>query len=159
MRKFIVAALVIAAPASVGQTASDPASNGFQFRPYSEVDTVLAKPQPGRTLSTAMVSDHHDKGYYVEFVRRFNSDNDAEVHTEWADQITIVGGEGVLTYGGTVSNPRKMSATEIRGDGQVGATTKKLSAGDYMLIPPGLPHTFDAARGKTLTYVIFKVRP
>jgi quercetin dioxygenase-like cupin family protein len=36
--------------------------------------------------------------------------------------------------------------------------TKKLQPGDFVVIPAGEAHEFEAGPGKTLTYVIFKVR-
>ena len=47
---------------------------------------------------------------------------------------------------------------ELRGGTQVGATTQALHPGDFVLIPAGSAHKFDAAPGKTLTYVVAKAR-
>jgi mannose-6-phosphate isomerase-like protein (cupin superfamily) len=72
--------------------------------------------------------------------------------------VTIVSGEGTLAYGGTIEHPNVGAGGEVRGGNQVGAKTQALKPGDFVLIPAGLPHTFNAAPGKTLTYAVFKSR-
>jgi uncharacterized RmlC-like cupin family protein len=81
-----------------------------------------------------------------------------ELHPHWIDQITILSGEGVVTYGGSITGGNVAPNGEVRGGTQVGAQTRKLGPGDFVLIPAGLPHTFDAAPGKTLSYVVAKAR-
>jgi mannose-6-phosphate isomerase-like protein (cupin superfamily) len=81
-----------------------------------------------------------------------------EVHRNWIDQVTILEGEGTLTYGGTISNPQTRSNGDVRGGEQVGAKTQALHPGDFVLVPAGMPHTFAAAPGKSLSYVVYKAR-
>jgi quercetin dioxygenase-like cupin family protein len=47
---------------------------------------------------------------------------------------------------------------EVRRGNQVVAKTHALHPGDFVLIPAGLPHTFNAAPGKSVTYVVYKTR-
>ena len=81
-----------------------------------------------------------------------------EMHPHWIDQVTVVSGEGTLTYGGTIESPNVGAGGEVRGGNQVGAKTQVLHEGDFVLIPAGLPHTFNAAPGKTITYAVYKAR-
>ena len=81
-----------------------------------------------------------------------------EQHTHSIDQITILAGEGVLTYGGTIPGAVPNAMGEYRGESQVGGKTQALHPGDFVLIPAGMPHKFDAAPGKTLYYVVSKAR-
>jgi quercetin dioxygenase-like cupin family protein len=81
-----------------------------------------------------------------------------ERHPHWVDQVTITAGEGTVAYGGTIKNPNTAPNGEVRGGEQVGAKTQTLKAGDFVLIPAGLPHMFNAAPGKTLSYVVYKAR-
>jgi len=153
----ITAALLIASPA-LAQQSLPPGPDGFKFLESSAISRLLANPQPGHVFGTARVSDHPDKGYYVEYVKRLDHGNEVEVHPAWIDQIAVIGGAGTLTIGGKVTNPRTGAGGEIRGDSQIGGVTRKLAVGDFILIPAGEPHKFVATPGKSLIYVIFKVR-
>lgn len=158
MRLLLIGSLLFAT-AGLAQPQGQPsAPDEFKFLSPQELDQLLAKPQPGRVFGTTIVSNHHDKGYYVEFVKRQDHGNEVEVHPAWIDQIAILSGEGTMTYGGTLTKPRTEAGGEVRGESQIGAVTKALQPGDFILIPAGQPHKFDAAPGKTLTYALFKVR-
>jgi mannose-6-phosphate isomerase-like protein (cupin superfamily) len=122
----------------------------------SEIDKLVSKPEPGRVYGATFANDHEN--YYVEFVKRQDHGNSVEQHPHWIDQIAILSGEGVLTYGGTVSGGTTAPNGELRGGTQAGAKTQALHPGDFVLIPAGLPHKFDAASGKMMTYVVYKAR-
>ena len=102
------------------------------------------------------MNDHEN--YYIEFVKRLDHGNMPELHPHWVDQITITAGEGIVTYGGTLTGGEMAAGGEMRGGTITGAQTRKLGVGDFVLIPAGMPHKFDAAPGKTLTYVVSKAR-
>jgi quercetin dioxygenase-like cupin family protein len=46
----------------------------------------------------------------------------------------------------------------MRANAQTGGTVRALHPGDFVLIPAGMPHKFDAAPGRELNYVVFKAR-
>jgi quercetin dioxygenase-like cupin family protein len=64
----------------------------------------------------------------------------------------------VLTYGGTLNNATEAGPGEMRANAQTGGTVRALHPGDFVLIPAGMPHKFDAAPGRELNYVVFKAR-
>lgn len=144
--------LPAAAQTSLRATPADP----FIFKPAAEIDAAISKPEAGRAYGAAFMNDHEN--YYIEFVKRLDHGNSVELHPHWVDQITIIAGEGTLTYGGTVQGGTTAPNGEVRGGMQVGAQTRKLGPGDFMLIPAGQAHKFDAAPGKTITYVVAKAR-
>ena len=102
------------------------------------------------------MNDHEN--YYVEFVKRLDHGNMVEQHPHWIDQITIMAGEGTLTYGGTIEGGQVAATGEVRGGTSGRRQDPQAGMGDFVLIPAGLPHKFDAAPGKTLTYVVSKAR-
>lgn len=156
MRLLTVAALLLAVPA-VAQTPMHAATpDGFKFMSHQDIDKAVSKPEPGRVYGATFMNDHEN--YYVEFVKRLDHGNMVELHPHWIDQITIVSGEGWVAYGGTIANANAAPNGEVRGGTQVGAQTRKLEPGDFVLIPAGLPHTFTAVPGKTLSYVVYKAR-
>jgi quercetin dioxygenase-like cupin family protein len=156
MRFLIAAALLLATPALAQTTLRGTAPDGFLFKSQPEIDKLVSKPEPGRVYGATFMNDHEN--YYTEFVKRLDHGNSVERHPHWIDQITILSGEGVLTYGGTVNGGTTAPNGELRGGTQAGAKTQVLHPGDFVLIPAGLPHKFDAASGKTMTYVVYKAR-
>jgi mannose-6-phosphate isomerase-like protein (cupin superfamily) len=154
MRLLIAAALLLATPAlaQIRATAPDP----YIFKSAKEIDALISKPEAGRVYGAAFMTDHEN--HYIEFVKRVDHGNSVELHPHWIDQITIISGEGTLTFGGKVEGGTTAPNGELRGGTQVGATTQKLAPGDFVLIPAGAAHKFDAAPGKTITYVVSKAR-
>jgi mannose-6-phosphate isomerase-like protein (cupin superfamily) len=156
MRLLIAAALLLATPVLAQTPLRATAPDGFKFMSQAEIDKLVSTPEPGRVYGATFMNDHEN--YYVEFVKRLDHGNMVELHPHWIDQITILSGEGVVTYGGSITGGNVGAGGEVRGGTQVGAQTRKLGPGDFILIPAGLPHTFDAAPGKTLSYVVYKAR-
>jgi mannose-6-phosphate isomerase-like protein (cupin superfamily) len=156
MRCAILLALLLATPAFAQAPIRATPPDGFKFMTGAEIDALVSKPDPGRVYGATFANDHEN--YFVEFVKRLDHGNAVELHPHWIDQITILSGEGVLNYGGTLTGGETAANGEVRGGTINGASTKKLGPGDFVLIPAGLAHKFDAAPGKTLTYAVFKAR-
>jgi len=148
------AALMLAVPAyaQIRANAPDP----YIFKSAAEIDAAISKPEVGRAYGATFVTDHEN--HYIEFVKRLDHGNSVELHPHWIDQITIIAGEGTLTFGGKVEGGTTAANGELRGGTQVGAISQKLAPGDFLLIPAGSAHKFDAAPGKTITYVVSKAR-
>lgn len=160
MRLLIAAALLAAVPA-LAQTSpqSSPKNtppDGYIFKSAGEIDKAISKPEAGRAYGATFMNDHEN--YYIEFVKRLDHGNMVELHPHWVDQITIIAGEGTLTFGGKIEGGNVAANGEVRGGTQVGATTQALHPGDFVLIPAGSAHKFDAAPGKTMTYQVSKAR-
>jgi len=151
---FAICAVTVPALAQSSIRATPP--DGFIFKPAADIDALVSKPEPGRVYGATILNDHEN--YYVEFVKRLDHGNSVELHPHWVDQITIIAGEGRLTFGGKVEGGTVAANGEVRGGTQVGATVRTVKPGDFMLIPAGSAHKFDAAPGKTLTYAVFKAR-
>jgi hypothetical protein len=153
---LVVAALSLTLPAFAQTTLRGTPSDGFKFVSHDELAKTLMTPEPNQVYSATFMNDHEN--YYVEFVKRLDHGNMVEQHANWIDQITILSGEGVVTYGGVLTDSKQTAAGEMRGGTQKDASTRTLHPGDFVLIPAGLPHKFDAAPGKELNYVVFKAR-
>jgi quercetin dioxygenase-like cupin family protein len=162
--RFLLAAFAVLTVPAMAQTpagapAPPPTLRGTPAEPYTFISAEeVAKRafRPGPVNST-VVSDH--EGYFVEFVKRGDSGNSTEAHMHWIDYITILAGEGTLTYGGAVTNPTTTNPDEPRGTAPMtGGTVQRLRPGDFLVIPAGLWHSFSATPGNTLNYVIFKMK-
>jgi quercetin dioxygenase-like cupin family protein len=155
-----VAPGAIAQPAPAATTTTAPATMRGkppeEFKFMTQADVAKAAFRPGPVNST-VVSDHEN--YWIEFVKRSDTGNRVEAHNHWVDYITVLAGEGTLTYGGTVANPNMTNPNEPRGETTMtGGTTILLHPGDYLVLPAGMWHIFGGTPGKTLSYVIFKAR-
>lgn len=80
----------------------------------------------------------------------------AEVHTIEADVWYVVDGGCVLVVGGTEISGKEESPGQIRGTGITGGTEYKLGKGDFMRIPPGVPHWVKTIEGGELVYIVVK---
>jgi quercetin dioxygenase-like cupin family protein len=130
--------------------------DSYKFLSHDELARMLTTPEAGRTYSASVINDH--EYYYSEFVKRLDHGNMVEQHGHWVDQITILSGSGTLTYGGVIPGAAPNAAGEVRGASQTDGKTRTLQPGDFFIIPAGMPHKIDAAKGQTRNYVVFKAR-
>jgi uncharacterized protein GlcG (DUF336 family)/mannose-6-phosphate isomerase-like protein (cupin superfamily) len=81
-----------------------------------------------------------------------------EVHTLDTDIIYVVQGSATLVTGGTPVDAKTIAPNEIRGTGLTGTSeTRRISQGDVIIVPNGVPHWFKEVEG-TLLYYVVKVR-
>lgn len=151
MRRLFVA--LIAAPLF----AQDPA--GFAMWRASEV-TDRAKPAKADATGMAGGGLGSLAGYQAIVVRRDRT-GEAESHEKFADVMIVTDGEAVLKIGGQVVETRPNAAGEIRGkalaDGATKVSEKKISPGDIIHLPAGLPHWVVVPDGKQITYFLLKL--
>jgi mannose-6-phosphate isomerase-like protein (cupin superfamily) len=80
----------------------------------------------------------------------------AETHTTEADVWYVLDGGCVRVVGGTTIGGKEETPGQIRGTGITGGTEYKLSKGDFMRIPPGVPHWVKKIEGGELVYFVVK---
>ena len=80
----------------------------------------------------------------------------AEAHTTEADVWYVIDGGCVLTVGGSVVDGKEVQPGQIHGSGISGGTDYKLGKGDFMRIPPGVPHWVKKIEGGELVYIVVK---
>lgn len=84
--------------------------------------------------------------------RRMAGPNNASVHTAEGDKqdvtevYEIVDGAGTFVTGGTILNPADRTA------GIKGGESRRVSKGDFIIIPAGTPHWFSSIEG-SITYL------
>jgi mannose-6-phosphate isomerase-like protein (cupin superfamily) len=71
-------------------------------------------------------------------------------HNDIAEVYIIANGAGIWRVGGELENPKvdditRRSVKEVRGPGAIGVlkgyTNQRISAGDILIVPPGVPHS------------------
>jgi len=156
LKTFTVAALLAAMPAAAQTPLRATPPDSFKFLSAQELDQALMTPERGRVYSGHVINDHED--YWVEFMKRMDHGNVVEFHAHWIDYITVLSGEGSVTYGGTLTGAGPEVNGETRGGELSGPTVQPLKPGDYIQIPAGVPHIINAAPGQELKFVLFKHR-
>jgi mannose-6-phosphate isomerase-like protein (cupin superfamily) len=143
-------ALALGQTQTVGQsnnpTGSPMASDSVKY--YSKAD-LAASFAKGGTLTS-------ESNYKVMTAHRAESGN-VEVHRSYTDVFYIVQGSTNIVTGGKVIGETTANPDEPRGDSIEGGETRHLSAGDALVIPPGVPHWMKDVEG-TLLYFVVKVK-
>lgn len=79
-----------------------------------------------------------------------------EVHVKERDVFYVVDGEATVVAGGKLVNARETRAGQMTGTSIEGGETYRLSKGDVMTIPAGVPHWFKETSG--ISYFVVKVK-
>lgn len=126
---------------------SDPAPLGAATISHFTASEVAAAFAAGKPLTESA-------GLKVHASRRTQA-GEAEVHTLDTDVFYLLDGEAVIVLGGTVTSPREVTPTEIRGAAIEGGERHPLRKGDVLVIPAGTPHWFqEIVQGPVLYYTV-----
>jgi glc operon protein GlcG len=128
----------------VGGTPMMKATNNATFIDANRVAAAFSKGMP--LLETA--------GYKVHASRRVEP-GQAEVHTLDTDVIYVVDGSATLVTGGKAIDAKEIAPNEIRGSKIEGGQEHRITKGDVIVIPNGVPHQFIAVIGE-LHYFVCK---
>jgi mannose-6-phosphate isomerase-like protein (cupin superfamily) len=71
----------------------------------------------------------------------------ASIHEKEAEMFFVVEGSGTLVTGGKLREERRTNPENLSGSGIDGGTRKKVSKGDYIMVPEGVPHWFGEIDG------------
>jgi mannose-6-phosphate isomerase-like protein (cupin superfamily) len=113
-------------------SASNGRANGAAYFPGAEVREKFAT--GGLLLDT--------QGYKIDAGRR-DAPGGPELHEREVDVMRVVGGSATIVTGG-----------EIRGDRIEGGEERRLSEGDVLAIPSGVPHQFVEVSDPFLYFVV-----
>ena len=125
--------------------------------------TPVAIQQREEVLTKSVAPDHSSRETLADYGdHRFrllyrNADGLPEQHDKIVDVVMVHSGEGALMMGGTMSGKKGSAETgEYLGTALTGGQLHPLAAGDIVHIPAGIPHSFQVAAGKHITYVLLK---
>jgi uncharacterized RmlC-like cupin family protein len=140
------------APATPRQ-ATLPGKGGIEFYPAAALSRIGDELAKGAT--TARTVGAHQNFHYVE-ARRAAS-GVPEVHDRWTDVTIVQAGRATLLSGGRVEGGRDATPGEYRGGTIVNGDARAIAPGDLFIIPAGVPHQFQLARGDSVRYLTIKV--
>jgi uncharacterized RmlC-like cupin family protein len=98
-----------------------------------------------------------DLGTHKFEILRRDGSGAGELHQNWTDVFVVQGGEATILYGGTIENAKDTGNGEIRGPKHVGGKSQKVTAGDVLVMPPGVAHQTIVEPGKHFFVMIVKV--
>jgi mannose-6-phosphate isomerase-like protein (cupin superfamily) len=155
---LLVIAFAAAAAAS-GDGATPPEQQG------AAAPAVIhpASPTTVTIIPNTNVADAFKKGvpmletgeYKINAGRRDGA-GPVEVHLRDSDIFYILEGSATFITGGTVQEGKTTAPNEIRGTSISGGETHKVSKGDVVVIPHGVPHWFKEISQAPLLYFVVK---
>jgi glc operon protein GlcG len=78
----------------------------------------------------------------------------AEIHKRETDVVYVLEGTATLVTGGTAVDPKVTAPGEIRGTAIKGGKVQRLTKGDVIVIPRGVPHWFKEVDAPFLYFVV-----
>lgn len=77
-----------------------------------------------------------------------------EIHTKDTDIFHVLEGSATFVTGGKATEPRAIAPDEIRGKEIQGGESRRVTKGDVIVVPNGVPHWFKQVDGPLLYYVV-----
>jgi quercetin dioxygenase-like cupin family protein len=143
MKPKTIVALLAPALVIMAVVAAQPEKTGVIHLDHEKVAAVFAKGGP--LLAT--------NNFKVQAGRRTEA-GEAEIHDHDTDIFYIVEGSATFVTGGKPVDTRTVSPGETRAKSIAGGTEQKLTKGDIIMIPTGVPHWFKEVTGPFLYYVV-----
>ncbi len=94
--------------------------------------------------------------YKFEILRR-DASGAGELHQNWTDVFVVQQGEATILYGGEIEDAKETTGGEIRGPRMLAGKSQKVSAGDVIVVPPGVAHQTIVEPGKSFLTLIVKI--
>jgi quercetin dioxygenase-like cupin family protein len=150
MKRFLLAAaLLCAAAPGFGQAPPSPPL----YASAADVERLTAKAKAEhKGDDTNTVEVLAKVGTYPVQLEYRTGATPPSVHTAQAELIYVTDGGCTFVMGGTLVNP-KQNGTNLSGTGVTGGTPRKLSKGDYILVPAGTPHWITAVQDGRLVMI------
>jgi mannose-6-phosphate isomerase-like protein (cupin superfamily) len=95
-----------------------------------------------------------ENGNYKVHASRREAPGEAEVHEHETDVFYVLEGAATFVTGGSIVDPRIVAPGEIRGSAIRGGESRRLTAGDVVVIPRGVPHWFKESDNPFLYFVV-----
>ena len=118
--------------------------------------TLKGRQTEKKTLSASEILS--DLGNHKFEILRRDGSGAGELHQNWTDVFIVQAGEGTILYGGSIEDAKDTGNGEIRGPRHVGGKAQKVTAGDVLVMPPGVAHQTIVEPGKSFFVLIVKVQ-
>ena len=141
---------------------------------FEDIQAVLkqeiadGKPVDDRSIRVVNAGGHN-VGIGIVYRLAPGSQGLSALHDKVTEVYYMIEGAGTLVTGGTLVNPKRRQGTNavvaqingpgVSGDAIQGGVTRRIKAGDMVIIPAGTPHWWTKVEGKSMTYVVVRVDP
>ena len=150
MRAFAPAiAFVLASSSGFAQAPATPPAPKL-FASAADVTALIAKAKQERKPDQANFAQPIVQlaPYNANLEYRVAGINaNASVHEREAEMFFVVEGAGTLVTGGKLKEERRTNPENLSGTGIDGGTRRRVSKGDYIMVPEGVPHWFGEIDG------------
>jgi quercetin dioxygenase-like cupin family protein len=124
------------------------ADSGVKYVDHEKVTAALAKGGPLVAAPDLLVSaSHREKAGQVE------------VHDKETDVIYVVEGDATFVTGGAMLGGKVTKAGQSLGTDIKGGDTHRLTKGDVIVVPAGVPHWFKEVPQSISYYVVKVLKP
>ena len=131
----LLAASIFAQPSALSQESSE-----AKFVTSEELAALVAKQPSERNTSSPLL---RLAPYAVNMEHRVTSQR-ASVHEKDAELFYVLDGAGTIVTGGKLVGEKRSNAANLSGTSIEGGVSRRLSKGDFVLVPEGVPHQFPA---------------
>jgi len=118
----------------------------------AELEAALAK--LGTDRPNASVPVFRLAPYAVNIEHRANQPQTASIHDNEAEMFIVIDGSATFVTGGKVVGETRNGAN-VSGKSIEGGTPHKISKGDFIMVPKGVPHWFSQIDGQVLNIMSF----
>ncbi len=155
MKRLLLLTLICAATPVWAQSAPE-----IVYWPAATLKDYSGKLKGAQTAKQTMSASEilSDPGNHKFEILRRDGSGAGELHRNWTDVFVVQGGEATILYGGSIEDPRDTGNGEIRGPRHIGGKSQKVSAGDVLVMPPGVAHQTIVEPGKLFFVLIVKVQ-
>lgn len=155
IRRTLICVFSLALAAVLAQPA---AAQGVGYWTNAELKAAAKKMAPKINEQHFALDRLGDWGSHYALMVHREGNGPSEIHDGYTDFYVVQSGEGTLVTGGEIVGGKESEPGEIRGTSVKGGTERSLKPGDTANIPPKTPHQVVVPRGKTITYLILKVK-
>jgi mannose-6-phosphate isomerase-like protein (cupin superfamily) len=144
---FALLTVTIAGQRGGGQNEPAPSITDTKIVTASEVAALVAGTPKDRNGNANFI---RLAPYNVNMEHRIMSQA-ASVHETEAELFYVIDGSGTLVTGGKLMEEKRTNAENLTGAGIQGGVSKRVTKGDWILIPAGVPHQYPAVESGGLT--------
>jgi mannose-6-phosphate isomerase-like protein (cupin superfamily) len=177
----VIAILFLFSTAGSGVAGAQQASAGKVPFPATDVNAEviqatlkdeIASGKPVNDRSARVVdTGGHNVGIGVVYRLSPGPHGVSAVHDKVSEVYVMLEGAGTLVTGGKLVNPTRREGgsiaqivAQVNGPGVSGTSieggvSRRIKAGDFVIIPAGTPHWWSEIEGKSMSYVVIRVDP
>ena len=154
MRAILTAAIALAGLTTIAMAADT--GDAFKYMTKEQAFDLVKTPKADGSATNVYYANH---GEFSEQIVQRTVSGKVETHELWTDYMVVVDGNATITIGGKVTGNAKNpngAAGEWLGTSSAGGKVYDLKPGVTMIIPKGIPHWMQLAKGAKLQYIAFK---